>query len=105
MSKTNLGRTDEFEEGLVRGFRVDGADVAVVRHGDEFYAFRNLCTHSAYSFDRLHINPDCSLTCVGHFAVFDVRTGAALSGPTSAPLPVYRASVEGGDVFVEMDGA
>jgi nitrite reductase/ring-hydroxylating ferredoxin subunit len=103
MAKMNLGRTDEFEEGMIRGFRVDGADVAVVKRGDDFFAFRNLCTHSAYSFDRLCLNQDGSLTCVGHFAVFDVKTGEALTGPTSAPLPVYRVAVEDGSVFVDTE--
>jgi len=102
MTRTNVGRPEEFPEGMVRGFRVDGADVAVVRRGDEFFAFRNLCTHSAYSFDRLSLNPDCTITCVGHFAIFDVKTGEAITGPTSAPLPIYKASVEDGSVFVEL---
>jgi len=103
MAKTTLAKVDEFEEGMIKGFRVDGADVAVVKRGDDFFAFRNLCTHSAYSFDRLCLNPDGSLTCVGHFAVFDVKTGEALTGPTSAPLPVYKVAVEDGSVMVEID--
>ena len=105
MSKTAVGKVGEFEEGLVYGFMVDGADVAIVRRGEDFFAFRNLCTHSAYSFDRLCLNPDGNLTCVGHFAVFDVATGEALTGPTSAPLPTYKVGVEGDEVVLELEGA
>ena len=100
LEKTRVASVDDFEEGLVRGFRVGGNEVAVVKRGDRFIAFRNLCTHSAYSFDHLRLKEDGTILCTGHYAVFDLDTGEPVSGPAIAPLPLFQATVEGGEVYV-----
>lgn len=98
--KHRVGTLDEFTEGHVRGFRVNGTDVAVVRRGERFIAFYNCCTHSAFGFDHLDLNSDGSLTCVGHGAKFDLDTGIPISGPAGGQLAMYKAWVEGDEVFV-----
>jgi 3-phenylpropionate/trans-cinnamate dioxygenase ferredoxin subunit len=100
LEKTSVGKTSDFTEGHVLGFRIEGNDVAVVKWQDSFFAFRNLCTHSAYSFDHLNLRPDGCLTCVGHFAVFNIQTGEPIEGPTSTPLPLFNVSIEADEVFV-----
>jgi 3-phenylpropionate/trans-cinnamate dioxygenase ferredoxin subunit len=98
-----VAAVDEFEEGVVKGFRVLGKDVAVVTWRGNWYAFRNVCTHSAYSFDHLCLGNDGTLTCGAHSAQFVVETGEAIAGPTRAPLPVYKAKLDGDTVCVAMD--
>ena len=48
-SMHRVGSINEFTEGHVRGFRINGTDVAVVKRGDRFIAFYNCCTHSAFA--------------------------------------------------------
>lgn len=91
---------DKFQEGTVKGFRVLGKDVAVVNWNGNWYAFRNQCTHSAYSFDYLCVDNDGTLTCGAHDAQFVVETGEAIDGPTRTPLPIYRTKVEDDTVYV-----
>ena len=90
----------DFEEGLVRGFRVEGGYVAVVNWGGRFFAFRNQCTHSAFSFDYLNVEADGLLTCDAHGSVFQVETGSVKKGPAATDLTTYEVRVEGGDVLV-----
>ena len=100
--KVRVGSVGEFPEGHVRGFRVDGQDVAVVKRGELFIAFQNYCTHGAFSFDHLDLKPDGSLMCVGHGAYFDLTTGLPFAGPAGGQLALYTASVEGEEVFVTL---
>src|SRR4051794_9076314 len=100
--KVRVGKVGEFAEGHVRGFRVNGQDVAVVRRGDRFIAFQNYCTHGAFSFDHLDLKPDGSLMCVGHGAYFDLTTGLPISGPAGGQLALYTASADGDEVYVTL---
>jgi nitrite reductase/ring-hydroxylating ferredoxin subunit len=101
--KVRVGSVGDFEEGYVRGFRVNGKDIAVVRRGRRFIAFQNLCTHSAFSFDHLRLRKDGSLVCAGHFAVFDLETGEPTAGPAGGRLPLYSATVEDDEVLVVLE--
>ena len=99
-AELNVGKVSDYKEGTLRTFLKLGWDVAIVSWKGEFYAFRNVCTHSAYSFDYLELGEDGHLECAGHGAVFDPTSGEALKGPASAPLPTYKVRVDGADVFV-----
>lgn len=101
-NKHRVGAIADFAEGHVRGFRINGTDVAVVKRGDRFIAFYNCCTHGAFGFDHLDLNPDGSLTCVGHGAYFNLETGVPFAGPAGGALTLYTASVEGDEVFVTL---
>ena len=94
---------DKFEEGTVKGFRVLGKDVAVVTWNGKWFAFRNVCTHSAYSFDYLCVDDDGTLTCGAHSAQFVIETGEAIGGPTRTALPIYQTKVEDGSVYISFD--
>jgi hypothetical protein len=41
------------------------------------------------------------IECPLHFAIFDVRTGKLLSGPTAADVPTYQVQVEDDTVYVK----
>jgi nitrite reductase/ring-hydroxylating ferredoxin subunit len=99
---TNVGKLSEFPPGYVRGFKVDGEEVAVVNLDGAFYAFSNACTHE--NVDLAETSLDGSrLTCTFHGSVFDVTTGEALVGPAYKPLAQYSVHVEGEDVLVGKD--
>jgi nitrite reductase/ring-hydroxylating ferredoxin subunit len=100
--KHRVGSVGEFAEGHVRGFRIDGQDVAVVKRGERFIAFQNYCTHGAFSFDHLDLKEDGSLICVGHGAYFNLDTGLPFAGPAGGQLALYKASVVGDEVFVSL---
>ena len=42
------------------------------------------------------------MECTCHGSQFDVRTGALLRGPATAPQPAYETRVEGGRIEVRL---
>jgi 3-phenylpropionate/trans-cinnamate dioxygenase ferredoxin subunit len=84
------------------GIRVEagGRRLALFRVGAEIFALADRCSHAEASLAE-GIVAACTVECPRHGAVFDLRTGAALSLPATRPVAVYRTRVEGADVFVE----
>ena len=97
-----VAKVADFVEGNIRTFRFGRHDVAVVSWRGRFYAFRNQCTHSAFSFDYTCLQPTGLLECPTHGAVFNLETGEVLKGPAAADLPIYGVSVEGEDVLLDL---
>ncbi|MBN2112857.1 MAG: non-heme iron oxygenase ferredoxin subunit [Acidimicrobiia bacterium] len=85
------------------GVRVDagGHRLALFRVGGEVFALGDRCSHAEASLAE-GILDGGTVECPRHGAMFDLRTGAALSFPATRPVPVYRAEVEGEAVFVEV---
>ena len=98
-----IGSVDEFEDGLVYGFDLNGAAVAVVRLRGRFYAFSNRCTHWGEPLTNGYVTSAASIVCLFHDSAFDMRTGAALEGPAVDDLSVYKVWVEGDAVMLAAD--
>ena len=95
-----VGSVGDFNEGLVRVFPVDGVEIAVVKHGGEFYAFSGRCPHANYLLNYTRVRDGDRILCSSHFAWFDLHTGKVLSGPTDEDLAQYPIRVDGEDVLV-----
>jgi len=100
----SVGKVDEFPSGYVRGFKVNGKEVAVVRLDGLFYAFSNECTHENVDLAETDLDGN-RLTCTFHGSVFDVTTGKALEGPAYKPLTQYGVCIEGDIVLIDLDNA
>jgi 3-phenylpropionate/trans-cinnamate dioxygenase ferredoxin subunit len=93
----------DLEPGTARRFDIDGDRVALVRIHDEFFCVADRCSHEDYSLSEGEVLEDeCEIECWKHGSTFDLRTGAACSLPATKPVPVYRVSVVGDDVMVEL---
>ena len=96
-----VGKADRIQPGQMTMFDIEGRKVTVANVGGTLHAFDDTCTHE-----------DCSLadgeleravvTCICHFAQFDVRTGAVLAPPATVPVNVYPVRVEGDELQVEI---
>lgn len=94
----------EMEAGSVR--RVDIADhkIALVRIDDDVYAIGDTCTHADVSLSEGFVEEaDMALECPSHGAMFDVKTGEALSLPATRPVPTYEVAVVDGEVVVTVE--
>jgi len=85
----------------VIGVEVNGVEVAVYRLDDGYYATGNICTHQRAFMSDGYVENGC-IECPLHQAIFDIKTGAALEGPSKGPLPSYPARVDGDDIFVDL---
>jgi 3-phenylpropionate/trans-cinnamate dioxygenase ferredoxin subunit len=98
-----VAKTKDFQDGVIKGFRIDGADIAVVRYNERYYAFLNACTHNNYYFNYLEIQEGGIIPCDGHGAAFELESGHVVRGPAARDLPIYEVRVEGDDVLVSWE--
>lgn len=94
-----LGTVEEFPKGPPRAFTIGDVEVAVVNGGKSFYAFSNICTHRAERLMDGFVEDD-NIVCAYHEAVYDMKTGEPIEGPTIDPLAVYSIRVEGNEVQI-----
>lgn len=112
----DAGSVEEFAAGVPRIVEVDGVEVAVVRWGDRFYAFRNLCPHNRgpigrwgkirsrlISPDRLRLDVDAEtpvVICPWHRWEFQLQSGRPVFDPAGPRLSTFAVEVEHGRVRV-----
>ena len=106
MSGTVVCRLDELVDGAARRFEVDGRAVAVVRIGDGVYAIGDRCSHADVPLSTGEVRCDTlEIECERHGSAFSLVTGAPNTLPATQPVPVYVASVSGGNVVVTVEGS
>jgi 3-phenylpropionate/trans-cinnamate dioxygenase ferredoxin component len=102
---TPMFPVEELRPGQPRRCQVEGKDLLFCRLGDgSVYAVENLCSHMRKPLHggRL-IGPQ--ITCPEHGAVFDVRSGEALSFPAVRPINTYPVEIRDGMVFIAITDA
>ncbi len=95
--------TDDIEPGKVQVYEVAGKQIAIANVDGTFYAIDDICTHDGGSLDQGELEGD-QIECPRHGALFDVKTGRALTLPAVAPVKSYPVQVDGDDIKVEVDG-
>ena len=86
-----------------RRFDVDGHRIAACRIADTVYAIGDECSHADYSLSEGELFADeLELECPKHGSTFLLTNGEPQCLPATAPVPVYEASIDGDDVYVEL---
>lgn len=94
---------DVLVDGEAQRFDVHGHRLAVVRLGEQVYVIGDRCTHQDISLSEGEVDPDtCHIECWKHGSSFSLETGSPDVLPATRPVPVYRAWVEDGEVFVSL---
>lgn len=103
MSKFHrVASTGDILDGEMKSFVVQNVPVVVCNLNNNFYAFRDECSHELLPLSDGEIE-DGKVTCTYHGAEFDVKTGEALCLPATGPIEVYEVRVEGEGVLVNID--
>ncbi len=94
-----LAMISEFGESrrLVR--RAGDVEVLLLRAGTEILAIENRCTHLGHPLDGGRVMAG-QINCPLHGACFDMRTGAAISGPAVTGLRRFAVRVEDANILV-----
>lgn len=93
----------EIEPGTARRVVVAGHSVSVVRIGDDVYAIGDVCSHADVSLSDGEVWCDeLELECPKHGSAFSLTTGEPSTLPATQAVPVYDASVVGGQVVVDV---
>ncbi len=96
-------QTDDIEPGKVNVYEVSGKQIAICNVDGTFYAIADVCTHDGGPLDQGELD-GYEIECPRHGALFDVRSGKALTLPAVGPVQSYPVQVEGDDIKVEIDG-
>ena len=80
---------------------VGAMTIALYRLGNSIRATSSHCPHEGECLDSGFVE-NGTVECALHYAVFEIATGRLISGPTTGPLPVYPARIEGDDVYVDL---
>lgn len=86
----------------VRTVEVNGCKIALVHTAGQVCAVADRCPHSNASLGEGAVVEEFAIECPLHGAVFDVRTGEPLEGPTDESVTTYEVMVEDGVVRVRV---
>lgn len=99
MATITLGKTNEIPEGSGKCFEVEGRPIAVFNIDGAYFAIDDQCTHAEASLSEGEIEGTV-VTCPWHGAMFDVRTGEALSAPAFEGVQRYDLHIENGEIRI-----
>jgi 3-phenylpropionate/trans-cinnamate dioxygenase ferredoxin subunit len=97
-----IAKTNDVAPGTVQVFEVNGTRIALCNVDGSFYAIDDVCTHDGGPLDQGELEGD-QIECPRHGALFDVKTGKALTLPAVLPVRTYPVEVEGDDVKVSVE--
>jgi NAD(P)H-dependent nitrite reductase small subunit len=97
-----VARADEIPEGGVKVVRIEDQSIAVFRLGGEYYAIDDICTHDGGPLAEGIVEGD-EIECPRHGARFNIKTGAVLTLPATAPVTTYSVRIENGEIQVRWD--
>jgi len=87
-----LGPADGIVEGKGKSFPLPpewgGQNIAVFLHQGEYYALDDCCSHARTPLVDGPVKDGCVM-CPWHYAEFDLKTGAALSGPATKAIATH----------------
>jgi 3-phenylpropionate/trans-cinnamate dioxygenase ferredoxin component len=99
-----LCTVSDVADGEARRFELGKVAIAVVRLGDDWYAIGDRCTHQNISLSEGEVLADSlELECWKHGSCFSLLDGQPHALPATKPVPTYPLTIEGDDVFVEVD--
>ncbi len=100
LGRRRVARLDELPEGYGYLVEVDEREIALFRAGDEVHALDAVCPHRGASLAFGEVR-EGTVFCPLHAWAFRLEDGACPEFP-GVGVARYRASVEGGEVFLEL---
>ena len=99
----SLERAIELSElwvGEMRGLRVSGRGILLVRLDDGVYAYADRCAHLGVELSKGVLDASV-ITCSAHHYCYDARTGAGIN-PRSVCLTAFPLRIRDGVVYVDV---
>ncbi len=92
--------TSDVPEDEALAVTIGRYDVAIARHGEEFFAIQDLCSHAAVALSEGEVE-DCTVECWLHGSRFDLRTGKPTGLPATEPVATFPIEVREDSVYVD----
>ena len=101
--KQKICKLDELISGKARRFEVGSRAIAVVRIDNQVYAIGDKCSHADVALSDGEVLCDTKeIECIRHASSFSLETGKPNTLPATQPVHVYFATVDNGDVYIEL---
>lgn len=98
-----VGENEQLQQNVIHKVEHDGAVIAVVRIGDDYYALDGKCGHAGGPLCRGEINAeDKSISCPWHGWEYDLVSGDCLFDE-SLKQQTFNVQVNDGIVFVAVE--
>jgi 3-phenylpropionate/trans-cinnamate dioxygenase ferredoxin subunit len=94
-----VARVGDIPSGGVKVVRLEDQSIALFHVDGAYYAMDDICTHDGGPLAEGFLEGDV-IECPRHGAKFDVKTGAVLCLPATAPVPMYAVRIEGDEIKV-----
>jgi len=85
------------------GVICEGKRIALFRVEGGIYALDDICSHEFSLLSEGEVW-EGEVSCAKHGSRFNIRTGAVRGLPATLPVHTYPVRVEGGAIYVELDG-
>jgi nitrite reductase/ring-hydroxylating ferredoxin subunit len=96
-----VGMLTDFPEGRGMPIQVGRHRLAVFRVGESVFAVEDRCAHRGFPLHDGTLDGN-TVSCRTHGACYELATGAVVRGPARRAIRAYPASVEDGQVVVEI---
>jgi 3-phenylpropionate/trans-cinnamate dioxygenase ferredoxin subunit len=94
-------KADDIEPGHVAVVEIEGQRLAVCRTADAVYAVADVCSHDGGALDQGELLGE-RIECPRHGAMFDIKTGRALTLPAVRPIKAYATRIIDGAIQIEL---
>jgi nitrite reductase/ring-hydroxylating ferredoxin subunit len=101
MAWTRAAELAELKQRRVMEAMIGEEEIALYLVDDAAYATANICTHAFARLSDGYLDGDC-IECPVHQALFNVKTGEALTAPAFTAVKTYPCRIEGDNVLVEI---
>lgn len=102
MTSHRVAGVDDIDEGCLLRIEVDGAPLCLARMvGGGFAAIDDICTHEQESLSDGDLE-GTQVECPAHGSRFDLETGEPSGFPAEEPTNVYKVTIVGDDVLVDV---
>jgi len=101
MAWTRAAALADLKQRRVMDAEIGNEEIALYWVDDAPYATHNICTHAFARLSDGYLDGDC-IECPIHQALFDVKTGAAVTPPASTPVKVYPCRIDGDNVLIDI---
>ncbi len=98
-----VAKVDEIPEGSMKTVEVGNEQAVVANIGGEYQSIGAICTHQEFDLSDGALE-DEGITCAGHGATWNQKTGEADYFEPLSRLPVYEVKVDGPDILLKRKG-
>jgi 3-phenylpropionate/trans-cinnamate dioxygenase ferredoxin subunit len=95
-----VAATSDLKEGEQMYIDLEGEEILLCRHQDQFYAIAYFCSHAEFALEGGDLRNGC-ITCPYHGAEFRLADGAVEAPPAWEPIKVYPVRIENDTIAIK----